>query len=276
MRSNESGFLRAEQHLAKCAFVRASLRRRPPSRASADRAGPVPRPGSFAIASNMGKNSNWFPRICSTYPAAICAAAICIAESRTHSTRAVGTELYSVLSCRRNSLGTRPQAPATFNGSAANRPSTSRRFLGNVRLRRAAADGLEIRFLWHPGAFELLHGIIDVYVADFKFGNDACADRLAKVDRFVTIVTRNLDIAAGQADLIVRHLLLPGHFDCCYRPIVDWIARDLPGAKFSIRDGYLPLASPALWRVWRIRWIRGWRPRACELADFKSDFNVVD
>lgn len=95
-------------------------------------------------------------------------------------------------------------------------------------------------FFGTPAAFELLQGITDIYVADFKFGNDACARRLAKVDRYVAIVTRNLDIAACQADLIVRHLLLPGHFDCCYRPIVDHMARELPGVKFSIRDGYLP------------------------------------
>ena len=82
--------------------------------------------------------------------------------------------------------------------------------------------------------------MVDVYVADFKFGNDACAQRLAKVDRYVATVTRNLSTAAEQGDLIIRHLLLPGHFDCCYRPIVEHVARELPGVKFSIRDGYLP------------------------------------
>ena len=46
--------------------------------------------------------------------------------------------------------------------------------------------------------------------------------------------------ASRQGDLIVRHLLLPGHFDCCFRPIVSWLRANLPGVKFSIRDGYLP------------------------------------
>ncbi|MEX0611459.1 MAG: radical SAM protein [Pirellulales bacterium] len=95
-------------------------------------------------------------------------------------------------------------------------------------------------FYGTPEAFALLDNVVDVYVADFKFGNDACAKRLAKVDRYVDTVTRNLSIAAGQGNLIIRHLLLPGHFDCCYRPIVDYVARELPAAKFSIRDGYLP------------------------------------
>ena len=74
----------------------------------------------------------------------------------------------------------------------------------------------------------------------FKFGNDDCAERIAGVERYVAMVTRNLKIAAAQGDLIVRHLLLPGHFDCCYRPIVAWMQRELPEAKFSVRDGYLP------------------------------------
>ena len=95
-------------------------------------------------------------------------------------------------------------------------------------------------FYGTPAAFELLRGIADIYVADFKFGNDACAQRIAKVDRYVGTVTRNLKIAAEQGDLIIRHLLLPGHFDCCYRPIVEHVARELPGVKFSIRGGYLP------------------------------------
>jgi putative pyruvate formate lyase activating enzyme len=95
-------------------------------------------------------------------------------------------------------------------------------------------------FYGTPAAFQLLDGIVDVYVADFKFGNDECARHLAKIDRYVGTVTRNLAIAADQGRLIVRHLLLPGHFDCCFRPIVDYIAQDFPAVKVSLRDGYLP------------------------------------
>ncbi|MFM7185053.1 MAG: radical SAM protein [Planctomycetota bacterium] len=91
-----------------------------------------------------------------------------------------------------------------------------------------------------PEAFALLRGVVDVHVADFKFGNDACALRIAGVQRYVEIVTRNLVLAAADARLIVRHLLLPGHFECCFLPIVRWITDTLPGARVSIRDGYLP------------------------------------
>ncbi len=86
-------------------------------------------------------------------------------------------------------------------------------------------------------AFALLDGVVDVYLADFKFGNDAAARRIAGVENYVRVVSRNLTTAAGQGDLIVRHLLLPGHYDCCFLPVAAWLGANLPGVKFSIRDG---------------------------------------
>lgn len=82
--------------------------------------------------------------------------------------------------------------------------------------------------------------MVDIHVADFKFGNDACAERIAGVPRYVEIVERNLFLARESADLIVRHLLLPGHFECCFLPVARWLAEYLPEIPFSIRDGYLP------------------------------------
>ncbi|HEX4144642.1 MAG TPA: radical SAM protein [Pirellulales bacterium] len=93
-------------------------------------------------------------------------------------------------------------------------------------------------FYGTPEALALLDGWVTTFVADFKFGNDACAQRVAGVPRYVEVVTRNLLATADR--LIVRHLLLPGHFECCFRPIVAWLAEHLPRAKFSLRDGFLP------------------------------------
>lgn len=95
-------------------------------------------------------------------------------------------------------------------------------------------------FYGTPEALDLLNGVVDTYVADFKFGNDECARRIASVDRYVETVTRNLCHAQRQGNLIVRHLLLPGHEECCYKPIVYWLRSNLPTVKFSIRGGYLP------------------------------------
>lgn len=86
----------------------------------------------------------------------------------------------------------------------------------------------------------LLDGMFDVWLADFKFGNDTCAQRLAKVSNYVTVVRENLLWANEHSELIVRHLLMPGHLDCCWRPVAEWLANELPGVKVNLRAGFWP------------------------------------
>ena len=102
------------------------------------------------------------------------------------------------------------------------------------------------RLVWKTNAHgsaqarELLDGMFDVWVADYKFGNDACAERLARIPNYVRTVQENLLWADRQGELIVRHLLMPGHFDCCWRPITAWLAAELPHVKLSLRAGFWP------------------------------------
>lgn len=91
-----------------------------------------------------------------------------------------------------------------------------------------------------PEVFDLLEGVVEMYLADFKFGSDGCARSLAGVDRYVEVVTRNFRLAAAQAPMIVRHLLMPGHFECCFRPVVHWLAENLPEVPFTLMTGYVP------------------------------------
>jgi putative pyruvate formate lyase activating enzyme len=84
----------------------------------------------------------------------------------------------------------------------------------------------------------LLDGLFDVWLADHKFGNDACAQRLAKVPDYTRIVQENLLWAAQHSELIVRHLLMPGHVDCCWRPVAEWLGMELPGVKVNLRSGF--------------------------------------
>lgn len=86
----------------------------------------------------------------------------------------------------------------------------------------------------------LLDGMFDVWLADFKFGNDACAQRLAKAPNYVHTVRENLRWANEHSELIVRHLLMPGHLDCCWRPVAEWLATELPGVKVNLRSGFWP------------------------------------
>lgn len=89
-------------------------------------------------------------------------------------------------------------------------------------------------------ARQLLEGLFDVWVADFKFGNDSCAQRLAGVRNYLSVVVENLLWAAEHTQLIVRHLLMPGHLDCCWTPIARWLADALPAVKVSLRSGFWP------------------------------------
>jgi putative pyruvate formate lyase activating enzyme len=33
-------------------------------------------------------------------------------------------------------------------------------------------------------------------------------------------------VASRDSDLVIRHLVLPGHAECCSRPVLDFIARE--------------------------------------------------
>ena len=89
-------------------------------------------------------------------------------------------------------------------------------------------------------AREFLDGMFDVWLADFKFGNDACASRLAKVSDYLATVQENLLWANASSELIVRHVVMPGHIDCCWRPVAEWLASELSGVKVNLRSGFWP------------------------------------
>ena len=97
---------------------------------------------------------------------------------------------------------------------------------------------------YNPLVTELLSGLVDIYLADFKCGSARCARELLGAEDYVEAVQKTLlDLRNGNAgDLIIRHLILPGHSECCFKPIIRWIADQMPGAKVSLRSDYVPPA----------------------------------
>ena len=87
---------------------------------------------------------------------------------------------------------------------------------------------------------KLLHGVIDIYLTDFKYGNDSCAKRLSDVDNYLAVVKRNHVLAYQHGEVLVRHLVLPNHFDCCSKPILRYIAKNLPNVLVNIMAQYKP------------------------------------
>jgi putative pyruvate formate lyase activating enzyme len=111
-----------------------------------------------------------------------------------------------------------------------------------------AAMPAEARLVWKTNAHgsaqarALLDGLFDVWLADYKFGNASCSERLAGVRDYGPVVRENLLWASRHSELIVRHLLMPGHLECCWGPIAEWLATELPGVKVNLR--------PAFWPAW--------------------------
>ena len=76
-------------------------------------------------------------------------------------------------------------------------------------------------------AIKLLDGFTDLYLTDFKYGNNQCAFRLSGVSNYMEIVGRNHMIARKAGDMIIRHLILPNHVECCSKPLLRWIDENI-------------------------------------------------
>ncbi len=116
--------------------------------------------------------------------------------------------------------------------------------LATVRALGEAADHLPL--VWNSNMFtseeamRLLEGVMDIWLADFRYGNDDCARRLSDVEGYTRVVTRNLLRAAESGEVMLRHLLLPGHRDCCTEPIMRWVSENLPGVYYNLMFQYRP------------------------------------
>ena len=98
----------------------------------------------------------------------------------------------------------------------------------------------------------LLKDVIDIWLPDFKYGNDDCALKYSVVRNYFQVVTRNLLIAHASGDMIVRHLVLPGHIECCTKNVIEWLSKNARNAVLNIMDQYRPeylvVKYPDKWR----------------------------
>jgi putative pyruvate formate lyase activating enzyme len=90
-----------------------------------------------------------------------------------------------------------------------------------------------IPVIWNSNFFmseetmKILDGFVDLYLSDFKYGPSDCAEKLSGVKNYWKTVKRNHLMAKESGDMIIRHLVLPEHVECCSKPILKWISKNL-------------------------------------------------
>jgi putative pyruvate formate lyase activating enzyme len=99
--------------------------------------------------------------------------------------------------------------------------------------------GVNVPVVWNSNSYyseetaRLLAGFVDVYLLDFKYGPGDCALRISDAPDYWEVCTRNHLDAKKDGELIIRVLVLPGHLECCAKPILNWIAENL-GAETRV------------------------------------------
>jgi putative pyruvate formate lyase activating enzyme len=95
--------------------------------------------------------------------------------------------------------------------------------------------------LWaQPSAMNVIGAVADLVLLDLKFGTDTCASRLAGVAPYVDVVLANVEALHERGvPLLVRHLAIPGHLDCCTRPALAALER-WPDLQVNVLTGYVP------------------------------------
>jgi len=122
----------------------------------------------------------------------------------------------------------------------------------------------------------LLAGFADVYLLDFKYGPGRCAKEISDAPNYWETCVYNHLEAKKHGELIIRILVLPNHLECCTKPIVDWIAKNL-GAEtrvnlmFQYRPGWKSFEVPELSR----RLTRDEMHRAIRLAREANLSNLI-
>lgn len=127
-------------------------------------------------------------------------------------------------------------------------------------LENAKAQGLSIPVVYNSNGYEsldglrMLDGLVDVYLPDFKYWDDTLAVQYSKAPHYAettaaAILEMRRQTKADIFDengilrkgLILRHLVLPGHYKDSFR-VLDWIRENLgKDAYVSLLNQYTPM-----------------------------------
>jgi len=92
---------------------------------------------------------------------------------------------------------------------------------------------VNVPVVWNSNSYyseetaKLLAGFADVYLLDFKYGNNRCAEKISNAPNYWEACTRNHLYGKRYGELIIRVLVLPEHLECCTKIILNWISNNL-------------------------------------------------
>lgn len=117
-------------------------------------------------------------------------------------------------------------------------------------LESAPPWALFLPIVWHtngyssPDLYTILNGLVDLWVFDFKYFLDECALSLSGAPHYSKMAKDALKAIlklSKDTPVIVRHLVLPGHWDCCQKPLIEWLSGFKKDILFHPMDQYKPL-----------------------------------
>jgi len=90
-------------------------------------------------------------------------------------------------------------------------------------------------------ALSLIIDLMDFWLPDFKFSSK-CAEKYSGVKNYFEIISRNLKRIhnEGSGEIIVRHLVVPNHVECCSKPILKFISDEAPKCVVNIMGQFRP------------------------------------
>ncbi|MFW9773761.1 MAG: radical SAM protein [Candidatus Heimdallarchaeota archaeon] len=91
-------------------------------------------------------------------------------------------------------------------------------------------------------SLSLIIDFIDFWLPDFKYGNNECGEKYSGIKNYCDVLTRNLKRIHndGSGEIIIRHLVMPNHIECCSKPILDFVAKEVPNCVVNIMGQFRP------------------------------------
>ncbi len=91
-------------------------------------------------------------------------------------------------------------------------------------------------------ALSLIIDFMDFWLPDWKYGNNQCGKKYSGIDNYFDVIARNHKRIhdEGSGEICIRHLVMPNHIECCTKPILNYVAKELPNAVVNLMGQYRP------------------------------------